>query len=145
MYKGGNCLFRRSPFLRWNLHHRIQTKKIGNKLFKKKIPLNKKLKKRVHQKMEMKKVNVKEMRKVRVKRKKERRKRKTKKKKKKKKKKKIMKTKKKKMRIYSSKWSKKGQVPKAVVRVRRAVDVVTAWKALPLGEGDRASALKMVD
>ncbi|KAK9166046.1 hypothetical protein Scep_001237 [Stephania cephalantha] len=30
-------------------------------------------------------------------------------------------------------------------RVRRAVEVVTAWKALPPGVGDRASALKIAD
>ncbi|KAK9112106.1 hypothetical protein Scep_019625 [Stephania cephalantha] len=70
------------------------------------------------------------MRKVRVKSKKKKRKRKTKRKKKKK---------------YSSKWSEKGQMPKAVLRVRRAVDVVPAWKALPPGEGRRTSPLKMAD
>ncbi|KAK9166465.1 hypothetical protein Scep_001656 [Stephania cephalantha] len=89
MYKGGNCLFTRPPCLQQNLLHRIQAKKIGNKLLRKKIPLNKKVKKRMHQEMEMKKMKVK--------------------------------------------------------RVRWAVDVVTAWKAFPSSEGDKASALKMAD
>ncbi|KAK9107375.1 hypothetical protein Syun_023386 [Stephania yunnanensis] len=45
MCKGGEYLLTRPPFLGHNLLHWIQVKKIGNKLFRKMIPLNKKVKK----------------------------------------------------------------------------------------------------
>ncbi|KAK9140291.1 hypothetical protein Scep_009972 [Stephania cephalantha] len=128
-----------------NLLHRIQAKKIGNRVLRKGILLKKKLEKSLDQKMEM--MIVTKMRKGRVKRKK----------KKKNKKGRV------KRRIYASKWSKKeDHVIRALVvrlkvphqgtclskgqqRVKRAVDVVVAWKALSPSEGDRAFALKMAD
>ncbi|KAK9106846.1 hypothetical protein Syun_022857 [Stephania yunnanensis] len=68
MYKGGNCRFTKPPRLGHNLLHLIQTKKIGNRLLRKGIPLKKKLEKSLDQKMEIMKMT--EMRKGRVKRKK---------------------------------------------------------------------------
>ncbi|KAK9119294.1 hypothetical protein Scep_017387 [Stephania cephalantha] len=45
MYKGGNCQFTTPPYLSQNLLYRTQAKKIGNRVFRKEIPLKKKVKK----------------------------------------------------------------------------------------------------
>ncbi|KAK9083398.1 hypothetical protein Scep_029869 [Stephania cephalantha] len=96
---------------------RSQVKKTGNKLSNKKIPSKKKVKKRMKKKMER-KVKLKGMSKKKSKKKKR-----------------------KKIKILLSKWSEKGLMEKFMV----VMDVVTTWKALLSGEGDRATAVNMVD
>ncbi|KAK9147992.1 hypothetical protein Scep_006749 [Stephania cephalantha] len=128
MYKGGKCQFTRPPCLSQNLLHRIQAKKIGKRVFRKEIPLKKKVNNSLGQKMEMMKVI--EMRKGRVKRKKNRKKK---------------KGRTKRMKYASLGSKKEDHVRRALVVRPRVPHQGTTCKALPPSEGDRAFALKMAD